>query len=73
MKDQTKPVAVIYSIGKDRCAFSGKNSDGAVVSFQDGSIRRQHLSWAMLRKLLQFKEKSEMISTVTEAPASEST
>ncbi len=38
--------------------FSGKNCDGAIVSFHDGSIRRQMLSWAMLRKLLQFKEQA---------------
>ncbi|WP_173405127.1 hypothetical protein [Novipirellula maiorica] len=53
-----KPVCVVYSIGKQKCSFSGKTAEGAVVSFADKSVVREFLSWVMIRKLLAFKEKA---------------
>lgn len=50
-----KPIAVLYEVGKAKCTFTGKTCDGVVVSFADGSIKRKHLSWAVLRKLIEFK------------------
>ncbi len=58
MSEQPKYIAVIHSVSKGKCSFTGKSCDGAIVSFHDGSIRQQMLSWAMLRKLLQFKEQA---------------
>lgn len=56
---QAKPIAVIYSIGTAKCGFTGKKADGAVVSFADRSVTRQHLSWAVIRRLLQFRQPGE--------------
>ncbi|MBB3208907.1 lipid-binding SYLF domain-containing protein [Rhodopirellula rubra] len=58
MSDTQKPIAVVYSMGKQKCSFSGKSAEGAVVSFADKSVTREFLSWPMIRKLLAFKEKA---------------
>lgn len=49
-----KPIAIIHKIGKAKCNFSNKTAEGALVTFQNGSVKRQFLSWAALRKLLEF-------------------
>lgn len=52
--DNKKPLAVIHEIGEGKCVFTNKTCEGAIVSFADGTIKRGHLSWSALRKLLEF-------------------
>jgi hypothetical protein len=51
-----KPLAIIHKIGKEKCQFSKKLSEGVTVTFRNGTVKRAHLSWAAMRKLLEFTE-----------------
>lgn len=65
--ENKKPLAVIHEISKGKCTFTGKTCECAIVSFADGSIRRQHLSWSALRKLLEFQNNANSKASSGEA------
>ena len=67
MSDQKRYLAVIHRVGDGKCVFSGKQSAGAVVTMQNRSIVEGHLSWQMLRKLLQFQEQAHVNTQSTNA------
>ncbi len=58
MSDQ-KPICVIFEAGHGTCSWSGKEADGARVTFADGSVNNKFLSWTNLKKLLDFKQKAK--------------
>jgi len=46
----------IHSTGSGTCLLTGKDdSDGLVVSFDDGTVKESHLSWRAFRQLLGLK------------------
>lgn len=46
----------IVSTGSGTCALSGKeSSDGLTVSFDDGTVANQFLSWKAFQQLLRMK------------------
>jgi len=54
-------IATIHSVGNGTCSWSGKKAEGATVSFADSSVKEQFISWTNLKKLLNFKAKSEEV------------
>jgi hypothetical protein len=42
----------IHAVSKGMCTLSGKDADGATVTFENGAITEQHLSWRSLRQLV---------------------
>lgn len=52
---EVKTVIQIHKIGTAKCSFSGKESEGAWCSFDNGSIKEAFLSWVSLRKLSEFQ------------------
>lgn len=50
------PIEVtIHGTGIGACALTGKESEGLTVSFGDGTVQQQFLSWRALRQLLAMK------------------
>lgn len=45
----------IHSAGDGKCCLSGKECDGVTVTFEDGTVTEQHLSWKSLRQLIAMK------------------
>ncbi len=45
----------ITSTGTGTCALSGKEGDGLTVSFDDGTVANQFLSWKAFQQLLRMK------------------
>ena len=45
----------IHSTGTGPCALSGKEGDGLTISFDDGTVANQFLSWRAFRQLLGMK------------------
>ncbi len=45
----------IHTTGNGTCALTGSECDGLTVTFDDGTVREQHLSWKAFRQLLSMK------------------
>lgn len=58
-QQQQQPVCAIYEAGHGTCSWSGKEAEGARVTFADGSVKNKFLSWTNLKKLLDFKQKAK--------------
>lgn len=56
-----KTLIQIHSIGQQKCSFSGKEAEGAVVTFSNGTVKESFMSWASIKKLatFQFKETAD--------------
>lgn len=49
----TNPIRVtIHEAGSGTCALSGREGDGLTVTFEDGTVTEQHLSWKSFRQLV---------------------
>lgn len=46
---------LVHDSGNGMCALSGKEADGLTVSFEDGTVIQQHLSWKSFRQLVAMK------------------
>ena len=42
----------IHAAGSGLCALTGREADGLTVSFDDGVVKEQHLSWKAFRQIL---------------------
>jgi hypothetical protein len=52
----TNPIRVtIHQSGSGVCSLSGKEGEGLTVSFEDGTVNQQHLSWKSFRQLVAMK------------------
>lgn len=49
---------VIHSIGEGQCSLTGKESDGIVVTFKDGTVVESFLSHKGFVQLVQLKLKA---------------
>lgn len=61
----------IHYAGNGTCSLTGKEGDGIVVTFQDGTVKNQFLSWKAFRQLLAMKtsrEKPEPQTPVATSP-----
>lgn len=58
----------IHSSGSAICSLSGKEADGLTVTFDDGTVTEQHLSWKSFRQLVAMKTAQNMMKP---APKSE--
>ncbi|MCM2372076.1 hypothetical protein [Aporhodopirellula aestuarii] len=56
---EQRPICMIFEAGHGTCSWSGKEADGARVTFADGSVNNKFLSWTNLKKLLDFKQKAK--------------
>src|SRR6266446_5639717 len=45
----------IHHAGSGTCSLSGKEADGLTVTFDDGTVTEQHLSWKSFRQLVAMK------------------
>jgi hypothetical protein len=45
----------IHTAGSAICSLSGKDADGVMVTFDDGTVTEQHLSWKSLKQLIVMK------------------
>lgn len=45
----------IHQAGSGTCSLSGKDGDGLIVTFDDGTVTEQHLSWKSFRQLVAMK------------------
>ncbi len=45
----------IHQTGDGTCSLSGKDGDGLTVTFDDGTVSEQHLSWKSFRQLVAMK------------------
>jgi hypothetical protein len=53
----------IHHAGSGTCSLTGKEADGIAVTFEDGTVQNQFLSWKAFRQLLAMKisrEKPEL-------------
>lgn len=46
----------IHRIETGICALTGKDSEGLVVTFEDGTVRESFLSWKSFRQLCSMKQ-----------------
>lgn len=46
---------MIHQAGDGVCSLTGKEGDGLTVSFEDGTVMQQHLSWKSFRQLIAMK------------------
>lgn len=44
-----------HQAGSGLCSLTGKDSDGVSISFEDGTVTNQFLSWKAFRQLLAMK------------------
>ncbi len=42
----------IHQAGSGTCSLSGREGDGLTVTFDDGTVTEQHLSWKSFRQLV---------------------
>ena len=50
------PIRVtIHQAGNGVCSLSGKETEGVIVTFDDGTVTEQHLSWKSFRQLVAMK------------------
>lgn len=50
---------LVHATGTGICALTGNETDGLTVTFDDGTVREQHLSWKAFRQLLSMKAGSK--------------
>lgn len=62
----THPIRVtIHQAGSGTCSLSGREGDGLTVTFDDGTVTEQHLSWKSFRQLVAMATARNL----TKAPA----
>ena len=44
-----------HQAGSGLCSLTGKDGDGVSISFEDGTVTNQFLSWKAFRQLLAMK------------------
>ena len=44
-----------HEAGSGLCSLTGKDTDGVSISFEDGTVTNQFLSWKAFRQLLAMK------------------
>ncbi len=49
----------IHATGTGPCALTGTETDGLTVTFDDNTVREQHLSWKAFRQLLSLKAQKQ--------------
>ena len=42
----------IHHAGSGTCSLTGKEADGIAITFEDGTVKNQFLSWKAFRQLL---------------------
>ena len=45
----------IHHAGSGTCSLTGKEGDGIAITFEDGTVQNQFLSWKAFRQLLAMK------------------
>ena len=45
----------IHHAGGGTCSLTGKEGDGLAITFDDGTVKNQFLSWKAFRQLLAMK------------------
>ena len=45
----------IHHAGSGLCSLTGKEGDGIAITFDDGTVKNQFLSWKAFRQLLAMK------------------
>jgi hypothetical protein len=45
----------IHHAGSGQCSLTGKESEGIAITFDDGTVKNQFLSWKAFRQLLAMK------------------
>ena len=48
-------MVTIEKVQKGKCSLSGKDCEGVVVTFADGSFKSVFLSWRSLQQLIKLK------------------
>ncbi|GEM_PF-2562486 len=62
------PIKVtIHLAGNGTCSLSGKEGDGLTVTFDDGTVAEQHLSWKSFRQLVAMKTARNSIKAATKS------
>lgn len=52
----TSPVKItIHKVGNGLCALTARDTDGLTVSFDDGVVKEQHLSWKAFKQILSLR------------------
>jgi hypothetical protein len=52
----TTPLKIlVHDAGTGTCSLTGKEQDGLTVTFEDGTVTSQFLSWKAFRQLLAMK------------------
>ena len=65
LKGVTMLNVTIHHAGGGICSLTGKEGDGLAITFDDGTVKNQFLSWKAFRQLLAMK----MTTPKTEWPA----
>jgi len=47
--------ATIHGVGSGQCSLTGKEGDGLTVTFDDGTVKNQFLTYKAFRQLLAMK------------------
>lgn len=45
----------IHHAGSGTCSLTGKEGEGIAITFEDGTVKNQFLSWKAFRQLLAMK------------------
>lgn len=45
----------IHQAGSGICSLTGKDGEGIAITFDDGTVKNQFLSWKVFRQLLAMK------------------
>jgi hypothetical protein len=51
-------MVTIHSTRKGKCSLSGKDCEGVVASFEDGTFTEVFVSWQSLRQLVELRNHS---------------
>lgn len=46
---------IIHHAGSGACSLTGKEGEGIAITFDDGTVKNQFLSWKAFRQLLAMK------------------
>lgn len=49
----------IHHAGSATCSLTGKEGEGIAITFEDGTVKNQFLSWKAFRQLLAMKMSRE--------------
>ena len=61
----------IHATGMAICALTGAEADGLTVTFDDATVREQHLSWKAFRQLLSMKTGQVAVRQTVRNPIAE--